>query len=241
MSTTTKASSQIASYSIQIIPSSSSLPTTNISSISSQRTTILINISTLANNNILITYTGDLSACLANCSNQGVCILNSEQKYVCHCNQYRTGSACQSESLPCASYPCLNGGVCSNTNNDTTFQCMCVNNLYYGANCENKLNLCLNSTVCFNNQGYCIMNDTQPVCKCKQYYSGVNCETISSSLATRKNIINASTVIAIITLVCFVITVFCMDFTKYFVMNRIDRRLSEKREILKPIYHPWKN
>ena len=188
-----------------------------------------------------MTYTGDLSACLTNCSNQGVCFLNSDQKYVCQCNPYRTGSACQSESLPCASYPCLNGGVCNNTKNGTSFECSCNSDIFYGANCENEINLCLNSTVCFNNQGYCIMNGTQPICKCKSDYSGVNCEIISSSLATRKSIINASTIIAIISLVCLAITIVSMDFTKYFMMDNSNRRALKRPVIRKPFYHHWKN
>jgi len=175
-------------------------------------------------NNVLKTYTGDLSACLANCSNQGLCTLNSMQQYICQCNQFRTGSACQSDSRPCSSGPCLNGGICNDTMNETSFECTCQSNLFYGIYCEKKVDLCKNSTVCFNNQGYCIMNGSQPVCKCKLDYSGINCEIISNSLMVKKCIINASTIIAICFLVCFAIMVLCCDYTKYFLIKKNNKK-----------------
>ena len=188
-------------------------------------------------NSVLTTYTGDFSACLANCSNQGLCILDSSQQYICECNQFRIGSACQSDSRPCSSGPCLNGGICSDTINDTSFECTCQSNLYYGRHCENKIDLCLNSSVCFNNQGYCIMNGSQPVCKCKIDYSGVNCEIMSNSLIIRKSIIDASTIIAIIVLVSFAMMILCLDYTKYFLMK--DKKIFKKKPILAKFhYHP---
>ena len=179
-------------------------------------------------NNVLTAYTGDLSSCLANCSNQGICILDSMQKYICQCNQYRTGMACQSDTRPCSSGPCLNGGVCNDTMNKTSFECTCQSNLFYGRYCENKIDLCLNSSVCFNNQGYCIMNGSQPVCKCKLDYSGINCEIESTSLIIRKSIIDASTIIAIIVLVSFVIMILCFDYTKYFLMKK--KKIIKRKE-----------
>ncbi len=155
---------------------------------------------------------------MANCSNQGMCILNSLQQYICQCNQYRTGSACQSDTRPCSSNPCLNNGLCIDTNNQTSFQCDCPS-LFYGIYCENKIDLCLNSTICFNSQGYCKMNGSQPECNCIMGYSGLNCEIISSSLVVRKSIINAATLIAIIVITCYILTIIGFDFTKYFWMK----------------------
>ena len=94
-------------------------PTTNASSLFSQNNT------GSQVNNVLKTYTGDLSACLANCSNQGICTLNSMQQYICQCNLFRTGISCQSDSRPCSSGPCLNGGICNDTMNKTSFECTC--------------------------------------------------------------------------------------------------------------------
>jgi hypothetical protein len=171
-------------------------------------------------NNVLQTYTGDLSSCLANCSNQGVCVINSQQQYICQCNQYRTGVSCQSDTRPCSSGPCLNNGTCSNINNDTSFQCTCQNELFYGRHCENLINLCLNSTICTQNQGHCQINGTQPMCKCFKGYSGANCETISASLVITQSIISASTIIAIAVLTCFALMVFVFDYTKFCLMKK---------------------
>ncbi len=171
-------------------------------------------------NEVLSVYTGDLSGCLSNCSNQGYCVFNSIQKYVCKCNQYKTGKACQSDFRPCSSNPCLNNGTCSSIMNNTSFQCICQNSLYSGIYCEQKLDLCINNTeTCFNNQGFCIMNDTQPTCKCLMGYSGKKCELQSTSLVITKVIINASSIVAIIVLVSFSILILCFDYTKYFLMK----------------------
>jgi len=172
-------------------------------------------------NEILASYTGDLSACLANCSNQGFCVLDSlMNKYICQCNQYRMGKACQTDLRPCSSNPCLNNGTCSNINNDTSFECECQNpNLFYGIYCENKLDLCQNNTnVCASpSQGYCIVNGSQPMCKCLMGYTGVRCENKSTFLVVRKYIIDLSTLIAIIVLISFMLLVLFFDYTRYFM------------------------
>jgi hypothetical protein len=181
-------------------------------------------------NNILANYTGDLSACLSNCSNQGICKLNSLQQYICECNQYKTGAACQSDSRPCSNNPCLNNATCLNVMNQTKFQCECSNpNLYFGIYCENKFDLCQNSSVCFNNQGYCIVNGTQPMCKCLMGYSGVNCEILSTALAAKKVITKTTTIFAIIVMVCFVMIVIFFDYTKFFLMKNEKKNKNNKK------------
>jgi hypothetical protein len=193
-------------------------------------------------NDVLSTYTVDLSSCLANCSNQGICELNSFEQYVCQCNQFRMGASCQTDSRPCSSSPCLNKGTCSNVmdNNKTSFRCNCEKNLYFGVHCEHHVNLCSNNTeICFNNQGYCIMNGTKPMCKCFMDYSGNNCEIMSTSLVVKKAIINVSTITAIIVIVCFIIMIISFDYTKYFLMrNKI--MIKKRAEIIKFQYHPWR-
>ncbi len=174
-------------------------------------------------NNVLSSYTGDISGCLANCSNQGSCILNSLQQYTCQCNQYKTGKSCQTDLRPCSSNPCLNNGTCSNimNNNETAFHCTCQSNLYYGTCCENKVDLCQNNTdICIKGQGYCVVNGSQPSCKCLKDYSGIKCEIQSSSIIVTKAIVNATSIIAIVVLVSFVILILCFDFTKYFLMAK---------------------
>ena len=181
-----------------------------------------------------------MSACLGNCSNQGICVLNVyTQEYTCECNQYRTGKACQTDSRPCSSSPCLNNGTCSNTNNETSFQCICQNpNLFFGSYCENRIDLCFNNTeVCIKGQGYCVLNNTQsqPMCKCLKGYSGPKCEIMSTSLAVTKIIINASSIIAIVVLVSLIILVLCFDYTKYFAMK--NRNVIKNKQEIKRLYY----
>jgi len=180
-------------------------------------------------NDVLASYTGDLTACLLNCSNQGVCVLNSLQQYICACSQYRTGKACQSDARSCLSSPCLNNAECSNSKNETHFKCQCSNSTF-GIYCENKIDLCQNSSVCFNNQGFCILNDSQPMCKCLMGYSGVNCEVMSTSLVVRKVIIKTSSIVAIIVMVCFVVLVIFLDYTKYFLIADETKKKMTKRK-----------
>jgi hypothetical protein len=181
-------------------------------------------------NGVLSSFTGDLSGCLGNCSNQGLCVLNSLQQFICHCNEYKTGKACQNDLRSCSSNPCLNNGTCSNimNNNETSFQCFCQSNLYYGAYCENKIDLCLNNTdICSKNQGYCIVNDTKPECKCLMGYSGTKCEILSTSLVVRKAIINASSIIAIIVFAFLVILIIAFDYTKFFLMKQPAKKITK--------------
>ena len=154
---------------------------------------------------------------MTNCSNQGICILDSQQRFICECNQFRTGVHCQSNTRPCLSSPCLNRGICTNIANDTLYECKCENPLYYGTRCENKVDLCLNSTLCIINQGYCQMNETQSFCKCFKDYSGTSCEIMSTSLVKRKAFISVTTIIAIAVMACYVFMILCFDFTKYCV------------------------
>ena len=191
-------------------------------------------------NNILKNYTGDLTACLANCSNQGTCVISNEQHYICQCNEYRTGISCQSDTRACSSGPCLNNGTCSSTNDDASFQCTCQNEMYYGRQCENKFNFCLNSTICIQNQGFCQMNGTQPMCKCFMDYSGTNCEIMSTSLIVKKAIISTTTIIAIIVMICYVVVIFCFDYTKYCLMGN-NKTNKKKKPIIKRFrYNPRK-
>jgi hypothetical protein len=201
-----------------------------------------LNISTIFSSNnsgsqlnvILESYEGDLSSCLANCSNQGICVFDLQlYQYICQCNQFRTGQACQLDTRPCSSNPCLNGGICNDTNNLTSFECTCQMNLFYGQNCENKFELCLNSTICISsNQGLCQMNETKPICKCFKGYSGANCEIISTSLVLRKAFINVTAIIAIGIIVIYVIMILCFDFTKYFLMKKTIK-IQKKKELIK--------
>ena len=63
--------------------------------------------------NQLLSSSYDLTACLSNCSNNGVCnYYQSEDKYACECFPDYMGDKCQTDSRPCSYYPCLNNCSC---------------------------------------------------------------------------------------------------------------------------------
>ncbi len=146
----------------------------------------------------------DMSSCLINCSNEGICKLDSlSQKYFCECNYNFMGKSCQTDSKPCNRWnPCLNNATCLNLNS-TSFECECPSNgLYYGAYCENRINLCENVTCSLN--GYCFLqNQTQTKCKCNNGYNGEICDLESNSIKQLRNFQWTSTIICIICIIIF--------------------------------------
>ncbi len=147
----------------------------------------------------------DMSPCLMNCSNQGICKLDlTTHKYFCDCNTNLMGKSCQTNLNPCNRWnPCLNNATCLNLNS-TSFECKCPSNgLYYGEYCENRINSCENVTC--SNHGYCyiLQNQTQPKCKCNNGYSGETCELESNSIKQLKTFQWTSTIICIICIITF--------------------------------------
>ncbi len=222
--------------------SETSLSSTSITSITSTSIFLnpinalsLINLNNSGSqlNDLLGNYTSDLSSCLTNCSNQGICVLDSQQRFICECNQYRSGFYCQSDTRPCSSNPCLNRGTCTNIANDTLYECKCDNLLNFGKRCENKFDLCLNSSLCIINQGICQMNETQSFCKCFKDYTGLSCEIMSTSLVIRKAFISVTTIIAIVVMACYVIMILCFDFTKYCVKKNENETKNKQIPLIK--------
>ena len=78
----------------------------------------------------------DMSGCIVNCSNHGTCKFDSTgNKFMCACDGYFTGAACQTDLRACSSNPCMNNATCvdvysnSTSNNSSlgswTFSCEC--------------------------------------------------------------------------------------------------------------------
>ena len=131
---------------------------------------------------ILATYEYDFSACLVNCTNNGVCILDTiTQKYICQCIVNFGGQSCQTDTRICSTFPCLNKGTCLDLilNNASSSKCQCVSN-FYGINCENEANMCHNQT-CSGN-GYCTFNSSEITCLCFNGFSGMQCELEKNSV-----------------------------------------------------------
>ena len=176
----------------------------------------------------LLTSNYDMSSCLSNCSNNGVCKFDLvNNKFVCSCfSAFLTGSACQLDTRPCSSSPCLNNATCvdfTNANkfnmssifgtNSTDFYCLC-DKYHQGSYCESEINVCQNET-CSGN-GNCVDLNNQPKCECFSMYLGEKCDTQSAELKTVKAIISFTSIIAIITVISFYACFIVMDLMNFF-------------------------
>ena len=200
---------------------------------------------------LLSTATYDLSGCLQSCSFQGFCLFNPvNSHYECNCIDFITGTACSSDTRPCSSSPCLNGGSCTDFSSSQTqlnistteYICSCTY-LYYGDNCENKINICQNIT-CSGN-GFCKDLGNATKCICKKYFSGDNCEIEASDLKTVKAVISTATVVAYVIFGMSILMVLFCDFTSYLTGKfDVNNKRSPRRNSFsldKPIYVNWPN
>ena len=177
-----------------------------------------------------------MTSCLSNCSNNGVCKFDLDNnKFMCDCDQFFAGIACQIDSRPCSSDSCLNNATCidfSNSYNynmslssNTSYNCLC-NKLYEGSNCEFKIDMCKNET-CSGN-GNCVEVNNKPTCECFSMFDGDKCEITSNELKIIKSIISLASITAIVTVVVFYLTIILMDITKYLLRNKRNRIKNKK-------------
>ena len=170
-----------------------------------------------------------MTPCLTNCSNNGICLLNSTlDKYSCNCSNNFNGESCQFDLRPCSKYPCLNNGTCINKNvNTNEFECKCLTN-YYGIYCENKKDLCLNET-CSNN-GYCFVNDSNlPFCNCFNGYDGHKCDLEGSSVKVLKNVRIISILICAFIFVFVIFLIISNDIWNYCMIKKQTKTFTEKK------------
>ncbi len=99
--------------------------------------------------------------------------------------------------------------------------------MYYGTNCENRIDLCLNST-CVSGQGYCKITGITTSCVCLKGYEGENCEDKSSALKTHNTIMSMASALAFIILGLFWCMILFMDYLTYFVIK--DKRLKQREQ-----------
>jgi hypothetical protein len=240
---------------IQVPSGGVSVQTTNSASTLTPTTTLptttfnrlqLLNMSSFFTNNSLnlnliiglfANYTGDLSGCLANCSNNGYCSVNTASKVVCTCLNGYSGSSCQTNLRPCSKGPCLNNGTCledyDQTSGDFSYNCSCALT-YYGVYCQNQIDICANKS-CSGN-GRCVVNGSLAQCQCFQMYSGDACEIESPAMKTIKGIISTSAVIAILSIVLSYCLLVLSDLHTHFFITkekakaRAAKMRREKRE-----------
>nr|XP_020642758.1 protein delta homolog 2-like [Pogona vitticeps] len=94
-------------------------------------------------------------SCQRQCHNGGTCQVE-DGKPRCSCRAGYTGAECETELSPCRSAPCLHGGQCQETENQT-FACSCLPGRS-GNRCEVSVDLCsLNpcpqGTACVSGEG----------------------------------------------------------------------------------------
>ena len=185
-----------------------------------------------------------MSGCIVNCTNHGTCKFDSVgNKFLCICDNYFTGTACQTDTRACSSNPCLNNATCvdvysNSTSNSSlfeswTFRCECQES-YEGVYCQNKINICANET-CSGN-GVCEDLNNVPKCKCFSMFEGEKCDTQSSELKTVKTMISMTSVIAIIVLICFYLIILIMDLLEYWARSKRRTLLIKKGIITKYVY-----
>ena len=154
----------------------------------------------------------DISDCVSNCSNQGLCKLSSTGfKFVCECNSNFSGSKCDIDLRPCSFNPCLNYVNCESllllSSSSFDFKCFCKDG-FYGKRCQHKINLCENETCSGNGICQVISNNQSKYgesieCKCFGIgqYEGKSCETKTVQAIIRQTTVKTTYIIAIVILV----------------------------------------
>ncbi|XP_041377630.1 agrin-like isoform X2 [Gigantopelta aegis] len=71
------------------------------------------------------------------CVNDGTCIMQDENNFLCMCSEGYQGIYCEDLKDPCSSQPCQFGGTCISTDFDTGFHCQCAEDRD-GLRCEKE-------------------------------------------------------------------------------------------------------
>ncbi|KAM9479052.1 sushi, nidogen and EGF-like domain-containing protein 1 isoform 1-T1 [Salvelinus alpinus] len=109
------------------------------------------------------------------CLNGGLCIddcITGNPSFSCSCLAGFTGSWCQIDVEECSSYPCQNGGTCSDQVNGFTCQCPPG---FTGTVCQTDIDECKDRP-CLNG-ALCVQGVDSFTCVCERGYSGTLCET----------------------------------------------------------------
>lgn len=178
----------------------------------------------------------DVSDCIVNCTSHGRCKYGGGNAFICVCEPNYVGPTCHVNILPCSHTPCLNNATCfdystlgslptlANLTTVDSYYCEC-GKLYYGTNCENKVDVCLNET-CSGN-GRCQNVNDMPTCNCFSLFSGNHCEIVSDRQKTVKSVSSTTSTVAIALMASFVLLVVLSDFVK--LVNRVLKKSSKSK------------
>lgn len=156
----------------------------------------------------------DLTGCLTNCSNRGLCGFTKENKLSkCLCHSDYFGSYCHSSKLSCLFSPCLNNGTCIDEynplNNKYEYKCKC-SEYYNGKYCDKKIDLCKHEQC--SNHGVCVQNKINKIhCDCLYNYHGNKCQHESDHLQKIKIVKSTSLYISIFIIVSLYLIVILND------------------------------
>jgi hypothetical protein len=185
----------------------------------------------------------DLTGCLVNCTNQGLCMLDSSiRRYICKCSTFYIGSSCQTDTRPCSTMPCLNNGTCVNKNNfsqilmdtdkEENFECVCNSDFFYGQYCEIRVDLCLNKTCSMH--GYCsIQTQTNEAkCNCFDGFSGSECEFENIKARIVRDSLKYTSLVAFLaSIITFVIFIVGNDVMNFFGFTDRSAAIMKKKSI----------
>ena len=160
----------------------------------------------------------DMTSCILSCSNRGLCVFSNDA-FSCLCNLfYYDGAACEVDQRHCTNNPCMHNGIC-NELYSAGFECKCPP-LYYGKNCENKVDLCANVTCSYH--GNCMVDNTNNSvwCDCYNLYSGDACEAKNPELETIETTTTVSTTLAIVSLVSLFVCAIISDISDHYMKLR---------------------
>ncbi|RNA38798.1 neurogenic locus notch-like protein [Brachionus plicatilis] len=165
----------------------------------------------------------DMNDCLSNCSGNGKCKVSNSLKFECECFKNYVGTKCHINTLACNSNPCRNNATCIDNINNRTYTCKCMSNdnrssLFYGLNCEKKIDVCQNET-CSRN-GVCYDGGFEPKCKCFSKYSGDKCQIESQEIKTIKAVISTSSILAICILILLSLLIITCDLLTFFCRKK---------------------
>ena len=186
-------------------------------------------------------FHSDLTACLSNCSNHGVCEIDRSSLPVlrlsCSCDPDYYGEACELDRQICrSSIPCRNGAKCEEAPHlPIGFRCECDASLYQGDLCEQRIDLCSNETC--SDHGLCRVSNDRAHCVCFPSYRGLQCqeETVERSIV--RVVIRTTSIIAIIVIVLFYLIFLLNDILSYcFNCNIAKKRTRQKDKIEKLFY-----
>lgn len=163
---------------------------------------------------ILLESGKEVTNCLMNCSNNGICKLDQQYEFICECFKHYSGSDCTRNQRHCSRLQCLNYGTCIDkiSQGSYDFECKCQHP-FSGKRCGLRANLCANRTC--SKQGACKMNNTMTYCHCYSGHSGNDCEILSQKTVLKKAVSNTAAVIAILMISSFAAFVVISDVFGY--------------------------